>query len=291
MKEGVIVYVNNMEITRYNMNIDFASPYSDLASHSFYSYQYIPSSFSNLYFKPGKNCIAIEIHPHLTSSSYALFHLHLLQLFTNNYHYQPSYPMVVSSMNNSSAYSVINSPSYFPPGWTGHKNDTVFYFFEENEFHFVNGFSLLQQQLNTYCIQVFGISMYYDEFEQKQLIPVYLFDYSLIHLTNANQVHVDIPQAKSSYHGFIFHIRSILLLLLFILLDIPSSGTVVLNQLLLNTNNQETCSYDQLTYVVGEEIRIPCSSPTNGIEVLYCYESNKGVEWEKKYSYCSKYHW
>ena len=42
-----------------------------------------------------------------------------------------------------------------------------------------------------------------------------------------------------------------------------------------------------MAFVVGEEIRIPCSIPNEGIEILSCYESNKGVEWKKRNSYCS----
>lgn len=209
MKEGVIIYINNMEISRYNMNFDYLTPSSNLATHSFTSYQYISSSFSNLYFKPGKNCIAIEIHPHYTSSNYILFSLHLLQLFTNNYHYQPSYSTVLSSISNSSAYSVMNSPSINTNGWNGLMNDSLIYIYEGNEFHFINSFSILQEEMCTNCtIEVYGLLMFYDEFDQYQLIPVYLFEFSSYD-NNKNIMNVDIPQVKSSYHGFAFHFRCI----------------------------------------------------------------------------------
>ena len=81
---------------------------------------------------------------------------------------------------------------------------------------------------------------------------------------------------------------SVVLIDLFLLyLDIPSNESFMINQLLLNTNNQENCIYNEMAFVVGEEIRIPCSIPNEGIEVLSCYESNKGVEWKKRNSYCS----
>ena len=69
--------------------------------------------------------------------------------------------------------------------------------------------------------------------------------------------------------------------------DIPPNESFIINQLLLTTNNQENCVYHDIPVVVGEEIRIPCSIPNQGIEILSCYESDKGVEWKKKKSYCS----
>lgn len=204
------MYINNMEISRYNMNLDFLIPSSNKATHAFPSYQYITSSFSNLYFKPGKNCIAVEIHPHCTSSSYLLFSLHLLQLFTNNYHYQPSYPSVLTSISNASAYSVMNSPSMNTNGWIGSMNDSLVYIYEDNEIHFINSFNILQEDKCSNCaIEVYGLFMYYDEFEQYQLIPVYLFEFSVLNYNKKNIVSIDIPQVKTSYHGFVFHFRCI----------------------------------------------------------------------------------
>ena len=88
-------------------------------------------------------------------------------------------------------------------------NESLIYIYEGNEFHFINSFSILQEEMCTNCtIEVYGLLMFYDEFDQYQLIPVYLFEFSSYD-NNKNIMNVDIPQVKSSYHGFAFHFRCI----------------------------------------------------------------------------------
>ena len=138
VREGVVVYVNNAEITRYNLGFELHptvnntinnannttinnavnnttnnttnntnttvnnthDPYAGAsASYLFRFPRYTAASFSHLYLQQGVNTIAVEIHRHLLSNARVHFALQLLLLYTPEYQFSSSFPLVSSSVN------------------------------------------------------------------------------------------------------------------------------------------------------------------------------------------------
>ena len=144
VREGVVVYVNNVEITRYNLGFELHPTNNDAthltnnhathlrpsnhthdlfsnnsnhthdlfsnnsnhthdlyagASYLFRYPRYTPASFSHLYLQQGVNAIAVEIRRHLLSEPRVHFALQLLLLYTAEYQYSSSFPLVSSSVN------------------------------------------------------------------------------------------------------------------------------------------------------------------------------------------------
>ena len=135
VREGVVVYVNNVEITRYNLGFELHPTNNDAthltnnhthelfsnsnnhthdlfsnsnnhthelyagASYLFHYPRYTPASFSHLYLQQGVNAIAVEIRRHLLSEPRVHFALQLLLLYTAEYQYSSSFPLVSSSVN------------------------------------------------------------------------------------------------------------------------------------------------------------------------------------------------
>ena len=124
VREGVVVYVNNVEITRYNLGFELHPTNNDAthltnnhthdlfsnsnnhthdlyagASYLFHYPRYTPASFSHLYLQQGANAIAVEIRRHLLSEPRVHFALQLLLLYTAEYQYSSSFPLVSSSVN------------------------------------------------------------------------------------------------------------------------------------------------------------------------------------------------
>ena len=145
VREGVVVYVNNVEITRYNLGFELhptnnytthLRPNNDAthlrptnhhthdlhpsnnhhthdlhpsnndthrlyasASYLFRYPRYTSASFSHLYLQEGVNTIAVEIRRHLLSEPRVHFALQLLLLYTPEYQYSSSFPLVSSSVN------------------------------------------------------------------------------------------------------------------------------------------------------------------------------------------------
>lgn len=113
VREGVVVYINNVEITRYNLgfelrpNPNMSEPYSRTrATYLFRFPRYTAASFSHLYLQQGENTIAVEIHRHLLSDSIVHFALQLMLLYTAEYQYSSSFPYVSSSVSVRAPASV-----------------------------------------------------------------------------------------------------------------------------------------------------------------------------------------
>lgn len=107
VREGVAVYINNVEITRYNLGFELhpnprnkTEPYAATrASYMFRFPRYTAASFSHLYLQQDVNIIAVEIHRHLLSDNVLHFALELLLLYTSEYQYSSSFPYVSSSVS------------------------------------------------------------------------------------------------------------------------------------------------------------------------------------------------
>ena len=144
VREGVVLYINNVEITRYNLGFElhptnnyttdlhpnngaihlrpanndathlrpsnhthelYSNSNNDTqrlyagASYLFRYPRYTLASFSHLYLQQGVNTIAVEIRRHLLSEPRVHFALQLLLLYTAEYQYSSSFPLVSSSVN------------------------------------------------------------------------------------------------------------------------------------------------------------------------------------------------
>lgn len=203
LKEGVILYINNAEVIRLNMDYSFSYG-STKATHSFGYYRYVTSSFTHQYFQQGDNCIAVEIHPHVTSTSPFYFALDLLQLSSSEYHFYSPYPFIHSSVNDTSCYFVINSHSPYHSVWKGKQNDYIFYEHAGYNYHYINAITLTRTDYNVpQSFTLYGVILYYDQMGIQQETNFKLLQQDSIEWGDDMHKTFSIPSAKTSYHAYL----------------------------------------------------------------------------------------
>ena len=114
VREGVAIYVNNIEVLRYNLDFHIQnnpedpppnpSPSSavyecDSATNSFAYPRYVSATVSHQYFRTGTNIIAVEIHNHVRRERQFYFAMTAMLLATSEYVYNSPYPSIHASTN------------------------------------------------------------------------------------------------------------------------------------------------------------------------------------------------
>lgn len=113
IREGVSVYINNVEVIRYHLDFHLQDvnrsggsgyDYSNATSSLLYP-RFVSATISHQYLQLGDNIIAVEIHQHAQLHSQIYFALSASLLASSDYFYSSPFPTVTASTDVSEGLS------------------------------------------------------------------------------------------------------------------------------------------------------------------------------------------
>ena len=202
LKEGMVMYINDMEAMRVNMNSVGNVKHAN-ATKAFFSHRFIPSSLSHQFFRQGKNVIALAIHSHVTSSSPFFFSMELLRIRADDYFYHPAYPTVDASVNQTAAYTIANVYSPIHSLWSGEARSFISYAYPDGSHHYINAVAVSRSESNPpQSIELDGVWKYQDEFGTEREVVFLLLQETDLDWSGRSQLVFSLPSARTSYHAY-----------------------------------------------------------------------------------------
>lgn len=232
VREGVILYINNAEITRYNMDFNLHGDkgvqekndslvphysYND-ATYIFRYARYTTASFSHLYLHQGVNTIAVEIHRHLLSKPRIRFALNFMLLSSSEFHYYSSFPLVSSSVHVGvwwwydeqcdNAFYIFNSPYVSSHTWNATRDDYILYEHAGYNYHHINTIAITRgEDCVPHSFEFFGVLMYYDAYGIARESSFSLLNSTALDWGTRFTLSIPLASLKTSYHAFMLRAR------------------------------------------------------------------------------------